>query len=574
MQSQPNIDITSPVEAQAAFDPPVIRPGETATYRVSFNAMQPSIQWLEDIIAPAALNLRATVRGQMFRPGGTNLIPQTTFNYRAHPTNTGTFAVPRYLIYVSGHPVTVPGAQLEVSATAPPAAMPRLAIITGATNPFVGQTLKVRAQLPGTDGGILQTLTAVQLNGDGFIMDPTTVRQQVITIQQNGREVPAFIYETSLTPLRPGRLEVTAQAHTAGLQFSGPIVISGRVTIPGGAGQFTLLDSDPLALQVRPLPREGELPGFTGAVGVFKLDPPTLSTNTIRVGEPVTLTVTVRGEGNLPRLVPPPLPRLRDWQIFAGRPDNAPPQLIAARGFATFQFTLIPNSDTLKQTPVIPFSFFNPDTGTYADLSLPARPISIRPGTAPPDAAALVERTGGSPDEEERLKLSAAATNAGRALGSLVPHQQRGWFPAAQFAPVLLFIALWAWDRQRRFHAAHPEIRRRRQARKTMRREWAALRHAAALGDTARFAACAVNALRAACAPHYPAEPRALVSRDVLPLLDETERAGAGAESVRKIFAATDASRFAVAAPEAKNLLALRTDLERVLTQLEAKLRA
>src|SRR2546425_46764 len=38
MLTQPPTDISSPVMATATFDPPVVRPGERAVYRVTFNA--------------------------------------------------------------------------------------------------------------------------------------------------------------------------------------------------------------------------------------------------------------------------------------------------------------------------------------------------------------------------------------------------------------------------------------------------------------------------------------------------------------------------------------------------------
>src|SRR5215831_7064254 len=53
MMSQPPLDTTSPVRATAAFDPPVVRPGEPSTYRVSFNALEQFIAWPSSIAAPA-----------------------------------------------------------------------------------------------------------------------------------------------------------------------------------------------------------------------------------------------------------------------------------------------------------------------------------------------------------------------------------------------------------------------------------------------------------------------------------------------------------------------------------------
>lgn len=572
LMSQPQIDTTSPVEATAAFDPPVIRPGGTTTYRVTFNAMVDSVQWLDDIIAPAQLKMSPGARGQILVSAGTGLQPRATFNTRVLATAAGTFTVPRYLVYVYGKAVTVPAAQLEVVSD-PAVAIPnppQLRLEVDATNLFVGQKLVVRVVLPGTMQGVVQALSMIKLNGAGFMDDPNTVRQRVEPSAMPGGP-PVFIYETTITPIQPGRVELSAQGFLMGNQFSGPVTITGRATIPGGPPQYTLVDSPPVTLHVRPVPHEDELPGFAGAIGEFKLDPPVLATNLLRVGDPVTLTVNVHGERNLARLVPPPPPTVQGWRVFAGPLDNTMPQLIQARGFITFSFTLIPTTEENRATPVIPFSYFDPVKATYVNLDIPPVAVTVQPAAVPVDAVALAEADGALPETEKEPVLSGLATGPGRTMASLKPFQQRRWFPLVQLAPALVFAGLWRWDQRRRYYAAHPEILLRRRARRALHREWSALRKAASLGDTPRFAACAVSAMRVACAPHYPAEPRALVSSDVLPLLADMNGSATGA--VRRIFAAADEDRFATQPAEARDLLALRVELDRVLAQLEEKLR-
>jgi len=105
-----------------------------------------------------------------------------------------------------------------------------------------------------------------------------------------------------------------------------------------------------------------------------------------------------------------------------------------------------------------------------------------------------------------------------------------------------------------------------------LRRKRRAVRRAAQAKDASGFAAAAVSALRVACAPHYPAEPRALVGSDVLALVRETGGNGRAGDVVRRFFAVTDASRFATAGGDAAELLALEPELERVLQQLEERL--
>ncbi|HWI59941.1 MAG TPA: BatD family protein [Bacillota bacterium] len=576
MLSQPRIDVDSPVTPTATFDPPVIRPGESATYRVTFNALEASIEWPGKITATPRLELRAGGHGQIFQMGGTNLQPRTCFNYHARPGQLGQFTVPAFTVTVYGKPVTVPAARLEVVTTPPPGIPPVQQIILqiSSTNLYVGQAVRARVLLPSSPAGMIQGLGQVQVNGPGVFADQSAVSQRIEMLPRSPGTPPVatFIYETTLTPIATGKLSAFAQAFTAGNRFSGPIVISGPAALANGLPQYTLLDSEPVELAVRPLPREGQLPGFTGAVGTFAVDAPTLSTNDLRVGEPVRLTVKVRGNGNLTRLVAPPPPRVRDWQVFAVTSDSLPPQVLQAQGFATFQYLLVPVSDQPQETPPIPFSCFDPQRGAYLDLTIPPVRVAIRPGAEPIDTQALLQANTAEEKTEKEPTLSGLSSSLGLTASSLVPLQQQTWFPLLQLAPAAAFLGLWGWDRRRRYFEQHPEVLLRRRARRALHRERRALHKAAQAGDAERFANKAVSALRVACAPHYPAEPRALVGHDVLELLPAAERSGRPGEVVRRFFAVTDATRFATASANTTELLALRPDLERVLEQLEERL--
>jgi len=104
-----------------------------------------------------------------------------------------------------------------------------------------------------------------------------------------------------------------------------------------------------------------------------------------------------------------------------------------------------------------------------------------------------------------------------------------------------------------------------------LRREKRHLQRAVAGGDTAAFQQHAAAALRIAVAPHYPANPQALVGGDVLQQLTETERNGEPGEIVRHIFAAAD-RQFALTAPAPTDWLALHDRVLALLCRLEAKL--
>jgi len=581
MLSQPRLEIPAVAKATAAFDPPVIAPGQQSFLRVTFNALEESIEWPASIAGPARLELRPGARGQMLQIIGTNFEPRTAFNVRARALGPGSFTVPEFAVRVGGKPVLVPAARLEVVSAPATLAPPALQLLLEmpATNLVVGQPVQARLLLPGTPSGGVQGLMQPQLSGQGFLADTAGARQIIEGIHHNGASVPAYIYETTLTPLTTGKLTVFAQGFAAGNRFSGPIVISGHAIIPGGVPQYTLLESDPIELSVRPLPRDGELPGFTGAIGSFTVGPPQLATNSLRVGDPVKLTVTItnRGVAPLARLVPPPPPRAREWQVL-GVADFAPVQILSLpqpaglRGVVTFTYTLVPLTDSARATPPIPFSCFDPETDAYADLTIPSVPVTVAAGAVPGDHASVVQARLAEPEPDKEPELSGLAATRGLTAASLVPLQQRAWFPLVQLAPAAAFLGLLGWDRRRRYLEAHPDVVLRRRARRALRRQRRILRQAARAADAPRFAAAAVTALRAACAPHYPAEPRALVGADVLPLLPEPERSGRSGEVVRRFFAVTDANAFSTAGARADELLALQPEIERVLEQLEARL--
>jgi hypothetical protein len=565
MLSQPRIDTSSPVVANAAFDPPAVRPGEPTTYRVTLNALEESIEWPAKIPAPSQLTLRPGAHAQILQMAGNVLAPQTTFNSRGLASVQGEITVPEFLVNVYGKPVKIPAAKLYVVPTVPPTVPPaqRLLLDLPDTNLFAGETIRARIVLPGSERGVVQGLAQVQLTGDGWLVDQGSARPRIEPLRRNGNNMIAFIYELLVTPIASGKLSMFAQGYASGSHYAGPIVMAGP--------QYTLLDSDPVDILVRPLPREGQLPGFTGAIGSFSLDTPHLSANTVKVGELLKLTVAVGGDAGLSRLVPPPCPTLRNWQVFpserAPLPPHAPPGLVIA-----FSFTLIPLSTEPRATPAIPFSYFDPKRPGYVDLTIPSLPVQVLPGAFPADLQAVHQAAKLATETENEPALTGLAPSPGRSVASLVPVQQQAWFPLMQIVPAALFVGLALWDHRRRYLEQHPEVVLRRRARRALRREWRAVRRAARAGEAAGFATAAVSAMQVACAPHFPAEARALVGQDVLEALPEAARSARVQEAVRRFFTITDANRFARQAGDARELLALEPQLELVLRELEAKL--
>ncbi len=575
MLSQPKIDVESPVRPTAVVEPPVVRPGEEAIYRVTFNALEASIKWPEALEFPDGITARAGGHGQMLAMAGPMLQPYTSFIYHLRANAAGQYVVPEIKLEVYGKEIAVAPAVLQVMAQPPPFPAPqRLQLEVPATNLFVGQSMRVSVISPSTAPLIVQATAPVQVMGEGLLVDQTAFRARM-EMRRGANyplNAPMLVYDTLMAPIAVGKLSAFAQGFVAS-RISAPLVIlNGSNGPPRALPQYTLLDSDPIEFHVRPLPEAGKLPGFTGAVGSFRVDPPELSTNRLRVGEALKLRAKIRGDGNLARLVAPPPPRSTEWQVLSAGPDPSPPQIIHAQGYATFSYTLVPLTAQVHFTPSVPFSFFDPKLEAYVEQTIPPAPVVVQPGVAPADLEVLARADVAAPASAPEPMLSGPAESPGLSLASLVPLQQQPWFPLVQIAPAGVFFGLWLWDRRRRYCEAHPELVLRERARRRLRVERRALRRAVQDRDALGFVSRGVGALRIACAPYFPAEPRALVGSDILGLLPAAEQSGRKGEVVRQLFLAADRTRFSPKAPDSQELLLLEPELEAVLSELEGRL--
>ncbi|MBC7850839.1 MAG: protein BatD [Chitinophagaceae bacterium] len=108
------------------------------------------------------------------------------------------------------------------------------------------------------------------------------------------------------------------------------------------------LTSNPLAIEVKPLPVENQPAAFTGAVGQFNLNI-TIPKTELHTGDLVKIQVILDGAGNIPLLVPP----IINWPSGV---DTAEP--IVKEEFDKYSFPL-------KGHKIFEYSFTAPEAGQY-----------------------------------------------------------------------------------------------------------------------------------------------------------------------------------------------------------------
>jgi hypothetical protein len=251
----------------------------------------------------------------------------------------------------------------------------------------------------------------------------------------------------------------------------------------------------PVQIEVAAAPADKRPAGFDPAnVGrySFKAEADRAS---VAVGEPVTLTMTVRGEGNLRNLS---LPVLGDVAGFKSYDPESETEVSASgetvTGTRTSRTLLIPKEPGTFSIPGIAFSFFDPASGEYR--TQPAGPwqVTVGPGAAAaPQAAssAAPARVVDDGDALARLNRQLRSISSRAELetsgGALL--MTRPWYLALALLAPLAWLAVVLASRTRRQMAEKRVKGRSKRAEGNARRRLEGLaRRASELSTEAFFA--------------------------------------------------------------------------------------
>ena len=173
-----------------------------------------------------------------------------------------------------------------------------------------------------------------------------------------------------------------------------------NVTVRGGlmGSSVTQYPTGQIDLSVRPLP-PGEPDAFTGAVGRYNISAE-LDMSKVDIGDPVTLTFTVSGEGNMESLPAPEWPEVPGWRAFD---HDAPYQMSIVdgkvQGSRKFTRVLIPTASGSHDFPPVEYSYFDPYDEQYVTLTSRSFSVEVLPDPGSPEADPLA--TSGEAEDAE-----------------------------------------------------------------------------------------------------------------------------------------------------------------------------
>lgn len=149
---------------------------------------------------------------------------------------------------------------------------------------------------------------------------------------------------------------------------------SGTLSCPGALVRYRAKDGDrwvvfearsePMELRVLPLPGEGRPDGFNPLVGWFTLHATAQPVHGVP-GQPVTVTATLRGTGDIPLMDPSRWWSSAEWRQNFDIPREVSPPEKNPDGLKIVQ-TVRPRIPGVRRIPPLRVPFFNPDTASYA----------------------------------------------------------------------------------------------------------------------------------------------------------------------------------------------------------------
>ncbi len=209
-----------------------------------------------------------------------------------------------------------------------------------------------------------------------------------------GREYEVVKLSSAIFPVSSGELTI------------GPAELNGNIVIPSrrrgffdgffgdpfGERRPFSLASRPITVNVKPLPEAGQPADFSDAVGDFKFRA-SAAPLSVKVGEPITVTMKITGTGNINSLSPPKLDGLEGFKTY-------PPEVETKRGVAagqiygekTYKQVVVPLEPDRDKIPPISFSFFDPARQKYITVKEKAIPVTVAPA-AEKDSTSLIEMT-------------------------------------------------------------------------------------------------------------------------------------------------------------------------------------
>ncbi len=292
-------------------------------------------------------------------------------------------------------------------------------------------------------------------------------------------EIKSALFPTQRGELTIGPAGLIYEGNATSLGDPSDIFSRNRRGIFGGRSRRTL-ETDPISIQVLPLPAAGRPPGFTGTVGDFTFRA-SIDRSEVKANEAISMTVDISGEGNIRTANLPPLELSESFKVYdSGTSTDISKENYRVRGKKTYTRVIVPRYGGEYVLPPVSFSFFDPKRKKYITRSSPEFPIEVDGPAHNPDR----EKTVVARQESDLRYLKDGSDLRWSREGKQFPVLP---VAAANLLPLLLIGAAYALRKRRDRLNIDQAWARKRQADGAARKSLSRAKDAIENGDAKQF---------------------------------------------------------------------------------------
>ena len=418
--------------------------------------------------------------------------------------------------------------------------------------------------------------------GNDFIVHRSDAANiQFEPIDRNSREMKASSRFAWLTPTKSGNLQIPPFKFKY-TKRGEPKIVEENKQMGGMSFHSQSIRQESVEAEtqtptvnitVKPLPSEGKPADFSGMVGNYSFSADFDRTD-VKVGEALTLSVDIKGDGTPGTITDPKFPDFSDFRSVP--PENSISKKVAGSKVITsksIKVFLYPKKKGDFTVPEITYSWFNPAKKKYETAKAGPWNIHVEKGENAPEAVFQNPVAASGPAAVQKQEIES--------LGSDIRfiHQVKGTGNSAPYKSILFwilmlsalpfyFIVVWA-IRKRRKHNSDSALVRKGKANKMLKARFASAREALAKGDAKALYAALENGLIGYLSDKTNLEFKGMTRPQ---MKEELARLGVKAELISAIDSWLEKCAFARFAPvnpnesEQKQMLA---DVEKLCEDLD-----
>ncbi|PJC48251.1 MAG: hypothetical protein CO035_04480, partial [Candidatus Omnitrophica bacterium CG_4_9_14_0_2_um_filter_42_8] len=317
-----------------------------------------------------------------------------TFTYILVPNNIGDYTVGPFSINYKGNTYSAGAINIKVlpgnsQAQSPsqPSVQSSEPIDQGSNQPQAGKELFIKAYVDKLRAYVNEQVTltfafyqAVSLFDNPVYNPPVTTGfwaedmppQKKYYKVINGTRYLVTEIKTALFATSPGGFTISPARLEASLEDAGRVFPKDPFDMfnqdPFGmfkAGKPIALQTDPIELEILPLPEQNKPDDFKGDVGDFDISL-NVDKNTVEENQPVSLKIKIKGKGNIKTISSPGLPDIQGAKLYdSGSSENISKDNYVVQGEKVFEKMVIPKKSGSFAIGPIAYAYFDPVLKDY-----------------------------------------------------------------------------------------------------------------------------------------------------------------------------------------------------------------